>query len=95
MPNTKSAAKRLRQNILRRASNRSVKRDLRTRYRKVIAALEGGKPEEARTLFRDATKKLDQAAAKRVIHRNAAARLKSRLAARMKQSAGKGQSNTP
>ena len=95
MPNTKSAAKRLRQNTLRRASNRSVKRDVRTRYRKVIAALEAGKAEEARTLFRDATKKLDQAAAKRVLHRNAAARLKSRLAARMKQSAGTSQSSTP
>jgi len=90
MPNTKSAAKRLRQNLLRRAHNRSLRRDVRTRYRKVIDALEAAAPEEARSLFRDATKKLDQAAAKRVIHRNAAARLKSRLAARMKESAVKG-----
>ncbi len=90
MPNTKSAAKRLRQNLLRRGRNRSEKRDVRTGCRKVLAALEEGKQEEARTLFRDATKKLDQAAAQRVIHPNAAARLKSRLAARMKQSAVKG-----
>ncbi len=90
MPNTKSAAKRLRQNTLRRAQNRSLRRDVRTRYRKVLAALEEGSPDEARSLFREATKKLDQAAAKRAIHRNAAARLKARLATRMKEAAVKG-----
>ena len=84
MPTTKSAAKRLRQNVLRRAKNRSAKRDIHTRMKRVDEALQAGNPEGARELFRVATKKLDQAAAKGVIHRNAAARHKSRLAARLK-----------
>jgi len=85
MPTTKSAAKRLRQSEARRASNRSVKRDVRSRCKKALAAPGGANSEEAQSAFRTAAKKLDQAAAKKVIHRNAAARLKSRLAARMKQ----------
>ena len=85
MPTTKSAAKRLRQSEARRARNRSVKRDVRSRCKKAQAAASGGNREEAQSLFRTAVKKLDQAAAKKIIHRNAAARLKSRLAARMKQ----------
>jgi small subunit ribosomal protein S20 len=57
--------------------------------KKVGEALRDGNPESARELFRVATKKLDQAAAKGVIHRNAAARHKSRLAARLKAESGK------
>jgi small subunit ribosomal protein S20 len=89
MPTTKSAAKRLRQNTLRRAQNRSTKRDVNTRVKRVEEALRDGNPEGARDLFRLATKKLDQAAAKGVIHRNAAARRKSRLAAKLKAESGK------
>jgi len=89
MPTIKSAAKRLRQNVLRRARNRSIKRDIHTRMKKVDQALRDGNPESARELFRVATKKLDQAAAKGAIHRNAAARHKSRLAARLKAAAPK------
>lgn len=84
MPNTKSAAKRLRQNINRRLRNRSVKRAVRTQCRKVITAIEQGNADLARAEFRSAAKKLDQAAAKGVIHRNAAARHKARLASKMK-----------
>jgi small subunit ribosomal protein S20 len=84
MPNTKSAAKRLRQSIGRRLRNRSAKRTVRTQVSKIDAALEAGKPEEAQAEFRLAAKKLDQAAAKRIIHKNAAARSKSRLSAKLK-----------
>ncbi len=84
MPNTKSAAKRLRQNTVRRARNRSLKSELRTRYKRVIEILKEGNVAEAETVFRTAAKRLDQAAAKGVIHRNAAARLKSRLSAKIK-----------
>jgi small subunit ribosomal protein S20 len=84
MPNTKSAAKRLRQSTGRRLRNRSTKRTVRTQVSKVDAAMEAGKPEEAQAEFRVAVKKLDQAAAKRVIHKNAAARSKSRLSAKLK-----------
>ena len=90
MPTTKSAAKRLRQSEIRRVKNRSAKRDLHTRVKRVDEALETGNADGAQELFRVATKKLDQAAAKGVIHRNAAARQKSRLAARVKKAgAGK------
>jgi small subunit ribosomal protein S20 len=89
MPTTKSAAKRLRQSTIRRTRNRSLKRDLRTRNKHVEAALAAGNVELAETQFRVAVKKLDQAAAKRAIHRNAAARTKSRLSARIKAAKGK------
>lgn len=89
MPNTKSAKKRLRQNVVRRERNRAVKREVRTRCKKVLMAIDGGQVTEANELFREATKCLDQAAAKGVIHKNAAARSKSRLSARIKKAAGK------
>jgi small subunit ribosomal protein S20 len=70
MPNIASARKRLRQNIKRRAKNRSVKSELRTEIRQVREAADGGK--------------LDHAEAERIIHPNRAARLKSRLSAHLK-----------
>ncbi len=84
MPNIKSAAKRLRQSIVRRQRNRAIKRAVKTQCRKVEDALQEGNADQARAEFALATRKLDQAAAKRAIHRNAAARVKSRLAAKMK-----------
>ncbi|NUQ62626.1 MAG: 30S ribosomal protein S20 [Pirellulales bacterium] len=84
MPNIKSAKKRLRQNIARRLHNRSAKSELRTLCRKVREAVEAGNTEEAEAEFRLATKKLDRAGDQRVIHPNAAARVKSRLSARIK-----------
>lgn len=85
MPNIKSAAKRLKQNIERRTRNRAFRSEIRTRYRKVVVALEEGNQEEAPKFFREAVKRFDQAAAKGVIHPNAASRLKSRLSARMRK----------
>ena len=87
MPNSKSAEKRLRQNIARRSRNRSIKSAVRTQVKKVHTALAEGDVEGAQAEFRAAQKKLDQAGAKRVIHPNAAARLKSRLNARIKSAA--------
>ncbi|MEX2561174.1 MAG: 30S ribosomal protein S20 [Pirellulales bacterium] len=84
MPNTTSAKKRLRQNVVRRARNRSVRSSLKTVVRKVRETLAAGDLTEAQADFRQAVKKLDQAAAGRVIHRNAAARVKSRLSAALK-----------
>jgi small subunit ribosomal protein S20 len=84
MPNTKSAKKRLRQSLERRAKNRSVKSALKTQIRKVRDAVQAGQVEEAESQFRLAAKKLDQAGAKNVIHRNAASRLKSRLSGRIR-----------
>lgn len=84
MPNTKSAKKRLRQSTERRARNRATKSALKTQCKKVLAAVKEGNVEQAGTELRLAAKKLDQAAAKRTIHPNAAARTKSRLSARVK-----------
>jgi small subunit ribosomal protein S20 len=85
MPNTKSAAKRLRQNIKRRARNRAVKHTVKTHYKRVLAAIQKGDLQLAQEEFRLAVKKIDQAAAKGVIHKNKAARLKSRLAQKLSQ----------
>ena len=85
MPNTKSAEKRLRQNKKRRLHNKTIKSSLKTNLRKVREAIASDQDADAvDTAFRDVVKKLDRAAAKRVIHPNAAARLKSRLSSKMK-----------
>jgi small subunit ribosomal protein S20 len=84
MPTTKSAKKRLRQSLERRARNRSVKSSLKTQIKKVSATAAEGNAKDTEEEFRLAVKKLDQAAAKRVIHPNKAARLKSRLVKRLK-----------
>jgi small subunit ribosomal protein S20 len=93
MPNIKSAKKRLRQSLVRRERNRSTKRALRTECRKVTDAIQSGNLEQAGEQFRLVAKKLDQAAAKRIVHANAAARTKSRLSARIK--AGKQSAAAP
>jgi small subunit ribosomal protein S20 len=79
MPNTKSAKKRMRQSEVRRLRNRTVKSSVKTQVRKVRDAVTGGNADDAEAQFRAAVKKLDQAAAKGVIHKNAASRTKSRL----------------
>jgi small subunit ribosomal protein S20 len=84
MPNTKSAKKRLRQNVERRDVNRSIKRALRSQVRKVRDAVSAGDVTQAEAEFKLAAKRLDRAGARNVIHRNAAARLKSRLSAAIK-----------
>lgn len=84
MPQTKSAKKRLRQSIVRRGHNRAIRSALKTQIRKVRDAVKSGNLEEAEKQFRLAAKKLDKAGAHNTIHRNAAARVKSRLSARIK-----------
>jgi small subunit ribosomal protein S20 len=79
MPNTPTAKKRLRQNEKLRVANKGSRSALRTQIKKVRSAVAAGNVELASTEFRLATKKLDKAAAKHMIHRNAAARTKSRL----------------
>jgi small subunit ribosomal protein S20 len=88
MPTTKSAKKRLRQNLERRARNRSTRSLLKSQVRKVREAVVAADSEAAGTALRDASQKLDKAVSKGVIHSNAAARLKSRLSAAVKKSKG-------
>jgi small subunit ribosomal protein S20 len=80
MPHTKSAKKSLRQDEKRRARNRTVKKGLKTQLKKFAATLTGGTAEQKQAEYLAAIKRLDKAAARRVIHPNAAARKKSQLA---------------
>ncbi len=84
MPNTKSAKKRLRQSLVRRTRNRATKSVLKTLVKKVRESIAEGDVAEGEQNLRAAARKLDQAAGGRVIHRNAAARVKSRLSAALK-----------
>lgn len=95
MPTTKSAKKRLRQNVARRQQNRTVKSAIRTQLRKVHEAAAAGDVAKADEEFRLAAKKLDRAGAKNTIHRNKAARTKSRLQRIIKLAKQKLQSTSP
>ncbi len=79
MPNTSSSKKRLRQNEKRRIHNRSQKSNMRTQIRRVREAVEAGDSEKAQAEYIIAQKKIDQAAGRNLIHKNAAARTKARL----------------
>jgi small subunit ribosomal protein S20 len=76
--NIKSQIKRIRQNEKRRVRNKSVRSEIKTRLKSAVDAAEQG-AENAETALAVAIKRLDKAAAKGVIHKNQAARRKSRL----------------
>ncbi len=82
MANIKSQIKRNRQNEKARLRNKAVKSSLKTAIRKYNAAVEAGDVEAAGTLLVDASRKLDQAVSKGVIHANQAANRKSAIAKR-------------
>ncbi|MEZ5177066.1 MAG: 30S ribosomal protein S20 [Acidimicrobiales bacterium] len=86
MANIKSQIKRNRQNEKRRLANKSVRSELRTRVKSAVAAAETG-AENAEAAASIAMKRIDKAATKGVIHKNAAARRKSRLAKRLNATA--------
>ena len=77
MTNSKQAEKRARQGERRRKANKVVRTSMRSAVKKVLQA---PTPEAAAAAMPEAMKRLDKAAKKRVIHPNAAARTKSRLA---------------
>jgi small subunit ribosomal protein S20 len=78
--NIKSQIKRNRQNEAARERNKSVRSALKTSVRRFNEALEAGNTDEAKALANEATKKLDKAASKGVIHKNQAANRKSAIA---------------
>lgn len=82
MPNNRNAEKAVRQTEKRRLRNRAARTSLKTVIRKAEVSVTGpaGDAEAAQKSFRDAIKKIDQSAAKHLIHKNKAARLKSQLA---------------
>jgi small subunit ribosomal protein S20 len=80
--NIKSQIKRNRQNEKRRLRNKAVKSSLKTAIRKFNEAVQAGDAATAQTLLRDASRKLDKAVSKGVIHKNQAANRKSAIARR-------------
>ncbi len=81
MANIKSQMKRNRQNEKRRLRNRAVRSELKTREKAAVSAAGTDRQDEA---LRLAIKRIDMAAQKGVLHRNTAARRKSRLVARLR-----------
>jgi small subunit ribosomal protein S20 len=80
--NIKSQLKRIKTNEKRRLRNKAVKSSLKTAVRRFREAADAGDTERATVLMRDATRKLDKAVSKGVIHRNQAANRKSAIAKR-------------
>ena len=81
MANIKSAKKRIKVIETKTLNNRMIKSALKTTIKKFEAAVEAKNVEDAKALFTSVTKSLDMSASKGVIHKNMAARKKSRLAA--------------
>jgi len=87
MANTKSAAKRARQDSKRTARNTSVLTNIKTEQKRLSTLLTAGKTAEAKAASIDLTSKLDKAAKRGIIHKNAADRRKSRVAKALKAKA--------
>ena len=80
MPNSPSAAKRLRQSAKRRLHNRITKKVIKTSMKKAIQSASENNMDKAVADFRAAVAKIDKGGARRVLHPNTAARRKSKLA---------------
>ncbi len=89
MPNHKSAEKRVRQSERRRVINRHNRAKLRTSIKNLRSALSGADTAKTTALLPQTISEIDKAVRKGVLHRNAAARQKSRLTARVNQAAAK------
>lgn len=85
MANHKSAIKRHKQSLVRKERNKVVKSSLRTATKKVESAIANNNADEAASSLKSAAIVLDKAASKGVIHKNMAARNKSRLAKKVNE----------
>lgn len=85
MANIKSAEKRARQTIKRRAHNVAARSKLRTAIKSVVSAINAGNKDEAAASFKAAVPVIDSMVNKGIIHRNKASRHKSHLNARVKE----------
>ena len=84
MANTKQAVKRARQAVKARTHNMSQRSELRTAIKKVTAAIAAGDKTAAEAVFKSSVSTIDSIADKKIIHKNKAARHKSRLSAKVK-----------
>ena len=89
MPNHKSAEKRDRQNARRNAVNTANRTKLRSQMKKLRSALSHGKADDAKALHGLTISEIDKAVQKGILHRNTAARHKSRLTVHVNKLAGK------
>lgn len=85
MPVIESAKKRMRTNEKRRMRNMQIKSAMRTAMKKVEKEVESGDVAAAKTAYREAAKRLDKAVKSGVIHKNKAARHKSKLAKKINE----------
>lgn len=83
MPNIKSAKKRVLISAERREANMSERSELKTSLKKASASLTAGERQAAEIDLKKAVKTLDEAATKGLIHKNKAARKKSRLSRKL------------
>jgi len=83
MASHESAIKAHRQNVIKREANRQYRTRLRGALRAIRTAIDSGDPGKVKDALRDTISLVDKMAGKKVIHRNAAARYKSRLAKRV------------
>ena len=84
MANTKQARKRARQNMLRNSHNVAQRSRVRTAVKSVRKAIAAGDQKAAMEIFQKATSVIDSIADKKIVHKNTAARNKSRLAMALK-----------
>jgi len=77
MPNIKSAKKRVKVIATKTLQNKMFKSQLKTTVKKFLAAVESGNKAEAQAAYVEAVKKVDQAVAKNLLHKNNAAHKKS------------------
>jgi small subunit ribosomal protein S20 len=85
LANIKSQIKRNRQNLKKRERNRLFRGAARTSVKKAREAVETGKPKEREAAVAEAISVLDRTAQKGVVHKNNAARRKSRLMKKLAQ----------
>ncbi len=80
MPHTRSAKKHLRQTEKRRLKNRATKKAIKTQIKRLKDTIAAGPSDKIRAEYNLLAKKLDKAAARRIVHPNLAARNKSQMA---------------
>jgi small subunit ribosomal protein S20 len=89
MPIKHAALKQIRKDRKRQQRNQAVQSELKTLTKRLLALLKARQLDEAKTLIRQVVQQYDHAASKKIIHRNTAARYKSRLMRRLNR-AGSG-----
>ena len=87
MPQKHAALKQIRKDHKRHERNQAIRSEMKHTTKRLLALLSAKQVDEARALIRDVAKRYDRAASRGVIHRNTAARYKSRLTRRVNRQA--------